>query len=264
MDNEQLKKTRNFNDGSFNIQFGYGKYRDVAFQLNNNGSQTNNTSEIFNFKNAGVCLYVRKPYRIMMINRLDKGWEFLGGRVSRKDINLLHTALREASEESNGNIMLNDGNIDNNLINLIKHIKDVEYIPWNTYIDQSYGLFFIELHESSVFDSETYGNREIYDNINRTIHWLEADNLQILDKIHFKADNVILENISDILDQITNDKTTNYDNNQIAINDPGIKNSNIIKLKKWKNVRRSIALWEKYYSTILVNSPLVNTENNSN
>ena len=60
----------NYNNGTFQIQFGYGKYKNMGFQLNKSRSSskaTNNNSPIYNFTSANMCFYTTNPYRIMMI-----------------------------------------------------------------------------------------------------------------------------------------------------------------------------------------------------
>ena len=94
-----------------------------------------------------------------MIDRVGKGWEFLGGRVSRKYTNLLHTGLREAAEESNGNVLSLNGNVFEDLCLLINYIKEWKNIFWYPYFDNNYGLFFIELPKSCLKESSVYGDK---------------------------------------------------------------------------------------------------------
>ena len=119
---------------------------------------------------AGGVLFYRKndigkydKYEMLMIHSKDK-YEDFGGQTDPNDNDLVDTVSREVEEESNGIFSKS----------FVKNIiKDIEPI----YIKNcKYMLYIAELDK--YYDPEIFGDREIHDNINRTIKWVPIDEFE--------------------------------------------------------------------------------------
>ena len=161
--------------------------------------------QVIKYNSAGVCFYNDSDnLKIMMLKKNNNKWEFLGGKTNKNDIDLLHTAVREGVEESNGCIT----GLNNNYNEDIKNIIDLLYnseepIYWYSFSNYNYGLFFIKVPDNKIYSSKKYGEFEILENLKRTIHWLDTDQINNILKneetLNFKVDSFILSNIYDII-----------------------------------------------------------------
>ena len=183
-----------------------------------------NNNEIIKYKSAGVCFYNNsKKLKIMLLKKNNNKWEFLGGKINKNDINLFHTAIREGVEESNGCITGLNNNFNEDIKNIVK-LNENKPIYWYSFKDYNYALFFIKISDNMILSSEKYGDHEILENHNRTIHWLDLEDINKLleDKsnLNFEIDSMILSKINDIVEYpqkqdylnkwIINKKSYNY------------------------------------------------------
>jgi len=126
------------------------------------------------FRAAGFCFYTKDK---IMLQKGIRGWEFPGGRVDEVDKSILDTAIRESVEETNGNVsgrcgnLVEDEKFFRSYINNQKNGK-VHWIPDYRF---KYGLFFLEVPDDWVLPDNDYGEKEVYENIERTIHWVSFD-----------------------------------------------------------------------------------------
>jgi len=174
--------------------------------------KSSDNNKIYKYNSAGVCFYSDSDeIKIMLLKKGSKKWEFLGGKVEKDDISLLHTALREGVEESNGCITGINNSIELDFQNIMNElISRNDTIYWYPYPKYNYGLFFIKIPNNMIHNSYTYGNTELFENQKRTIHWLtvhEINNL-INDKknLNFEDDYFILSKMESILKNPNNNK----------------------------------------------------------
>jgi hypothetical protein len=104
---------------------------------------------------GGVLFYFKDEF--LMIHSRGK-YEDFGGQTDIGDNDLVDTVCREVEEESNG-IFSKEY--------VKEKIKDIEPI----YIKHcKYMLYIVELDKH--YDPEIFGNKEIYDGLDRTIEWI--------------------------------------------------------------------------------------------
>ena len=152
---------------------------EIPFSFSKNDLDKENDEIMYKqFRAAGICFYVKNPFKIMMIKSKDRGYEFPGGKIDKKDKDLFDTAVREGIEETNCKIFDSNANsIKDTIEDLKRYIGRFGKVKWLPEFKFKYGLFFIELPESSVFESKTYGDIEEFEKINRNIYWLESNEL---------------------------------------------------------------------------------------
>lgn len=113
-------------------------------------------------------------FDLLLINSRNN-YEDFGGCTDNDDKNILDTVAREVEEESN-HIFKKEFVMDK--------IKETEPV----YIKHcKYALYFIELNE--YYDPIDFGDREIHDNINRTVEWISYDNFSdqdFINKLNFR------------------------------------------------------------------------------
>lgn len=174
--------------------------------------KSNNNNEIYKYNSAGVCFYNNSDeIKIMLLKKYSKKWEFLGGKTEKNDVSLLHTALREAVEESNGCITGINKSIELDFQNIMNEVISTnEYIYWYPYPEYKYGLFFIKIPNDMMHNSNIYGNTELFENQKRTIHWLNILEINTLIKnkknLNFQDDYFILSKIESIVKNPNNNK----------------------------------------------------------
>ena len=113
---------------------------------------------------GGVLFYkydsTSQQYNLLMINTNGK-YEDFGGQTDLEDDDLVDTVSRETEEESNG--IFSKAFIKNK-------IKDTEPI----YIKNcKYMLYIVEIDK--YYDPKDFGDKEIYEDIDRTIEWVSFD-----------------------------------------------------------------------------------------
>ena len=123
------------------------------------------TEKHYEVKAAGVIFYryFGKQVKFLMIKCNGK-YEDFGGKTDLLDTTIACTASREAFEESNG---IFDQDL---LYEKLKHNRYL-YCPHS-----KYALYFIKT--DIIYDCKIFGNYEQYDNIKRTVHWIEIDRLK--------------------------------------------------------------------------------------
>lgn len=132
---------------------------------------------------GGVILYRIEGNELQLLLMTNRGkYEDLGGTSESKDKDIFETVAREVSEESNK--LINKGSI-------LKRIKNSEYILSKT---SKYILFIIKAtKEESELVSEQFGDREIHDDIPRTIDWVPISKFlnseTIREKLNFRLKN---------------------------------------------------------------------------
>ena len=134
----------------------------------------NNNNEI---KAGGVMFYYynRKKntiYFLMIKN--EKAYEDFGGKTEKQDNHIDDTVCREVAEESN--FIFTEDYVN-------KKIKT----GVSLYTKRSkYLLYFCKLEESEYMNPTIFGNKEIYENINRTVEWIPYSSLMNNDFIKNK------------------------------------------------------------------------------
>lgn len=124
------------------------------------------------FFGAGVVVYHGK----MVLLQKVKGrnfWEDFGGRTDSRDENIIETAFRECSEESN-NILNKD------FLNLqLKNNKNKCYYILN---DNKYFVYmiYVSRKDKKLLDSSLFGKKETHDGIERKVDWVTKDDNLIL------------------------------------------------------------------------------------
>jgi len=152
------------------------------------------------FTSAGICFYTDK--KILLLKKQNNKYEFLGGKTDNRDKSLFITAIREAQEESNNLIL---GYREPCQEKIIKYILDTnkDYVYWYPNKEYRFGLFFIKLEEHMEKNPQFYGNREIYEDIERTLDWISINRInEIIDKkrnLNFENDCFIFDNLHKII-----------------------------------------------------------------
>jgi len=149
-------------------------------------------------KAGGVIFYYideNMMVRFLLLHSRGR-YEDFGGKTDIKDTCYEDTVAREVEEESNNIFKKED---------IKKKIKDLEpiYTKHSKYI-----IYFIKL--DSDIDSALFGDKEIYENIPRTVEWVTASELKsskfIKDKLNFRLRfKDFFEKINEILIEINNE-----------------------------------------------------------
>lgn len=150
-------------------------------------SITLENGEIADITAGGVILYriINNKVELLLATNRHK-YEDLGGRTDNEDKDISNTISREVYEESNK--LINKQSI----LNRIKsRIKRKDYILSKT---SKYLLFIIPAnHNESKLESKQFGDKEIHDNIPRTICWVPIseflDPETIKNKLNFRLKN---------------------------------------------------------------------------
>ena len=110
--------------------------------------------------------YNKSRIELLMIKKFSKylKYEDIGGKTSECDNNIYETVAREVSEETNN--VINFIIIKNQL-----HLAKCIYIPHAKYL-----LFIVKANSyERRLKTEIFGNKEIHDDINRTIEWVNSN-----------------------------------------------------------------------------------------
>ena len=149
------------------------KQKNPVFYFNNDKE-----NEI---KAGGVLFYFydkkKNTLKFLMINNRNK-YEDFGGKTDRIDKNIISTVSREVEEESN--CIFSKKSIFNRIKNMTPiYTKNSKYV-----------IYFCKLSDSEDYNPEIFGQREIYENILRTIEWIPynklRDNEFIKNKLNFR------------------------------------------------------------------------------
>ena len=129
---------------------------------------------------GGVLFYRRDKNRTNVLMIKNRGrYEDFGGRTDAIDTSIEDTIAREVEEESNGIF---------NSVEIKSYLKDKNTISIH---NSKYLLYFVELDK--YYDPELFGDKEIHDNINRTVEWVSYDKLTNKDFInnflHYRLKN---------------------------------------------------------------------------
>ena len=128
---------------------------------------------------AGVLPFKRDGDNIkfLMIKRRNRHEDF-GGKTDMIDKCIEETAVREAYEESNG--IFDKETIIRQLYYTVLPKTNVAYSKMSKYI-----VFFVEVTED--YDCDVFGDREIHDDIDRTVEWVDIGCFlddDFLDRLH--------------------------------------------------------------------------------
>ena len=113
---------------------------------------------------SGGVLMVKPSGYVLLIKNTHPNWTLLddlGGRTELSDQSIWDTIIREVEEESNG------------LINLAQSVLQQSpqvYVPASKYL-----CCLIKVDDHEYNDTSIFGEREIADNILRTLHWMKYD-----------------------------------------------------------------------------------------
>ncbi len=125
---------------------------------------------------GGLILYRQEDDenepKVLMIKAWGK-YEDFGGKTDIVDESIEETICREADEESNGILPMNE------MLDLIKNEEPVYYHK------SKYMVYIVKTNKS--YKSEDFGDWEIHDGIPRTVEWIKLS--QLLDK-KFIKDNL--------------------------------------------------------------------------
>ena len=132
-------------------------------------------------KAGGTLFYFydkkQNTLKFLMIKCFEK-YEDFGGKTEINDIDIISTICREVEEESNF-IFKKD--------NLSKRIKGLK--PLYTK-NSKYLIYLCKLTDDEDYDTEIFGDKEIYENIPRTVEWISYKELCTSDfiknKLHFR------------------------------------------------------------------------------
>lgn len=146
--------------------------------MNDNNNLVMNKRKTFYYNNdeskpitASGILFYRNPKKMeILLIESDGMFEDIGGKTESFDETVFETVIREVEEETNGVIKITDEGRLNNSI----------YVP-----RAKYELFIVEADKfEKELESDIFGDKEIHDNYNRKIKWIEKE--KILDKTVFK------------------------------------------------------------------------------
>jgi len=138
---------------------------------------------------GGVIIYRKNnnETEVLLIKKIKndlENYEDIGGKTSYEDTSILDTVSREVSEETNYII---NKNIIKKQINQYKY-KSIYNIK------SKYILYFIKANSyERLLESENFGNLEIYDKIERTIVWVNVN--EIINKEISIHPRLILEDL---------------------------------------------------------------------
>jgi hypothetical protein len=133
-----------------------------TFYYNNDNSKPIRAGGILiyrNINNINEFLLIKKNY-----NNIER-YEDIGGKTDINDINIYDTIAREVCEETNSVI-------NQEIIKYQLSKSSNIYIPHSKYL-----LYLIEanVYEKNL-KSKYFGDKEIHDDINRTIVWIDINN----------------------------------------------------------------------------------------
>lgn len=115
---------------------------------------------------GGLIIYRINNGELELLLMKSRGkYEEFGGTINREDKDIFDTVAREVDEESNGVIKYDS---------VIDRIKTCSYVCAKK---SKYIVFLLKANEyEKIMTSNMFGNREIHDNIERTVHWIKAKN----------------------------------------------------------------------------------------
>lgn len=160
---------------------------------------------------AGVLIYrfVKGDMEILMADTRGT-FEDLGGRVDKKDKDIVSTASREAFEESNEKL---------NKRKIKSRLKEAPVV----YVEKmKYVIYIIQANDDEKsLVTKDFGEIETHDNIPRTIKWIPVKSI-IFDKLNWRIKN---KKIFDILKSIKNDQQINIGIFSTSSDDVSLKKS---------------------------------------
>lgn len=188
---------------------------------------------------GGTILYRINNNQLELLLMTNRGkYEDLGGTADLTDIDIYHTVAREVFEESNGLINYND---------ILSRIKKSNFIVSKT---SKYILFIIPANADEInLKTEDFGDREIHDNIPRTISWVPLSEFLnknvIRDKLNFRLKNRnIFEYLKKLEQNITNTNNTNTTNTTNNTSDIAFTQTN--EVNQLKDSRNNLSKQIKY------------------
>lgn len=137
------------------------------------------TSKKFPCRAGGVMPYYLTKNGIYFLMIKNNGvYEDFGGKTDEKDRSIRDTIVREAQEESN----------------FIFPRKSIRSQIKNNgiYIHKSKYLFYF-IKAEKYYDVSIFGDREIHDNIPRTVEWVHIDTLSDKKLLHYRLRSKIVE-----------------------------------------------------------------------
>lgn len=170
----------------------YNMFRPTFYYNDNNNDNNNNKT---NPLRAGGCLFYKfdenNKMHVLLITNHGK-YEDFGGKTDEVDKCIEDTIIREVMEESNCLIdecELKDQLIKNNCI----YVKRSKYL-----------LYIIEASEKQAkLTGEMFGNKELHDNLFRTVEWMLYEEMKSKKNIHVR---LLSADIFNHLDTINNIK----------------------------------------------------------
>lgn len=117
---------------------------------------------------TGVMIYKQtSDYKMKLLIMKNRGvYEDIGGKIDPDDESIYSAAAREVDEETNGMIK------KDTLIDRLKMAQYV-YVPRSKYV-----IFLLEANDAEKrLKKGDFGDREIHDNIPRSIEWISRDKL---------------------------------------------------------------------------------------
>jgi hypothetical protein len=128
-------------------------------------------------KSGGIIFYrFSKGIMELLINENRGMIEDLGGCTDIQDKDIFSTVAREVEEESNNKFIKKD------IKKRIKKTKHYVYMKKSKYV-----VYFLECtNEESKFKTIDFGNKEIHDDVFRTIKWIPLDIFLLKEVIQFK------------------------------------------------------------------------------
>jgi hypothetical protein len=139
-----------------------GRLSRKIFCLDDNNKIYAGGALLYKYKNNSLYLLMGHP-------KIEKYYEDIGGKVDKCDDTIYDTIIRETSEETN------------NVINLTKKQLDESIFYYN-----NRGKYIISLIEANDEQQKMitldFGNTELHDCIERTIHWVNINSIQKYNK----------------------------------------------------------------------------------
>lgn len=121
-----------------------------------------NNNKKYQIKAGGAIFYHiddKKNLKFLMIKNKNK-YEDFGGKTDMNDLSIEETVAREVEEESNKIFTKKE---------IIENIKNLTPIYTQA---SKYLLYFYEIKDDTLYDPQIFGDKEIYENISRTVEWV--------------------------------------------------------------------------------------------
>jgi len=170
---------------------------------------------------GGVIVYRINNNNVELLLMKSRGkYEEFGGTINKEDKYIYDTVAREVDEESNS---------------IIKYESVIERIKTSTYVCSKRSKYIIYLLKASpqehLMTSDMFGNKEIHDDIERTVQWIKLKDFYALIKqkeVNFRiVTKLLFDKLNEIEIENNIKNISKYDNIINDIDDDGKNDTRI-------------------------------------